>query len=206
MAKTPPLFALRSRFDQALTLVEAAPAGVVGAVFSAFVAGTAVYILLSIIGLGRFLSVEGVLGLFFVLGFALSPAAYYEIKKFAYKNTFYAFYDDWLEYQEFRFFVTRRRGRVRLRDIRDVYERASPLQARRTLTSLYLAVPGMNPAAERQGGFSGLKILDVPENSGARDKIVELIEASAARAQAQAQTPAPAAPPPPPPAETAPGA
>src|SRR5262245_29722056 len=110
MTKAPPLLAIRPKFDHALTMVEAVPAGIAGGAVGTFLLATFLFIVLNMIGLGRFVSVGGLYGLLFVLGLALTPAAYYEIKKFAYKNTFYAFYEDWLEYQDFKFFITKRRG------------------------------------------------------------------------------------------------
>lgn len=192
MSKAPPLLSLRPKFDPGLTVVESIPLGLVGAVTLTFLVGTPIFILLSLIGLSAFISLSAFYGLFFVLGLALCPAAYYEAKKFAYKNTFYHFYEDWLEYQDFKFFLIKRRNRVRLRNVSDVFESASPLQARRVLASIYVAVPGMDIMAQSRGGFSGLKIIDIPENSGLREKIIDLVEESVRRYY---QAPAIATPP-----------
>ncbi len=100
--------------------------------------------------------------IFFILSLAISPALYYEMKKNAWKRTVFKFFDDYVEYQDFKFLITRRKGRVRLRDITDVYERASILQSRRVLTTVYMAVPSMAVRGNLPNAFFGLKIADVP--------------------------------------------
>jgi len=188
MAKTPPLLAVRPRFDSALTTIEAVPIAIACTVAATLLGATFLFMFFNILGMGRLVSAGPLYTIVFILTLALSPALYFEVKKSAYRQTFYNFYPDWLEYQDFRWFLTRRRSRIRLIDINDVFENASILQSRRVLTSLYLAVPGVNQSP--RGGFSGLKILDIPENSGLREKVIALIEDSTKRYYAAAQAPA----------------
>ena len=200
--KIPPLLTVRPVFDPGLTMVESAMAACVGAVVGVFLCGTFVLLLLNIVGLGSFISGGTLFSTFFVLGLALSPALYFEQKKKVYRRTIYNFHADHLDYQDFKFLLQRRRGRVRLRDIRDVYERASPLQARRVLTSVYLLIPGF--PSQMQRGMPGMKIPDVPENGALREKIVDLVEDSIRRYHQQPAPPPaaePAAPPAPPAAQ-----
>lgn len=178
-------------------MVEAVPAGIAGVTVGVFLGATFIFILLNIVGLGRFVSAAALYDIFFILSLALTPALYYEVKKNAWRRTVFRFFDDYLEYQDFKFLITRRRGRVRLRDITDVYERASPLQARRVLTTVYLSIPNMAGPNNIRGAFTGLKIADVPENGGLQERIIELIEDSNRRyyQPAPQQPTAPAAPP-----------
>jgi hypothetical protein len=179
MEKQIPLLTIKPQFDPALTMVEAIPAGIAGTTIAVFLGGTFFFILLNIIGLGKFMNGGSLYSTFLVLGLALTPAIYYELKKSAYRRTVYHFYEDSLEYQDFKFFLTRRRGRVRLRDITDVTARATFLQSRRTLTTIYLTIPGFSPIV--QGILPGLKIMDVPEKGGLQDKILDLVEQSSQR-------------------------
>jgi hypothetical protein len=174
--KAPPLLSARPVFDQGLVIAESAVAAALGATLGAILAGTFFFLLFNLIGLGGFVQAGGLYSTFLVLGLALSPAAYFEIKKRAWARTVYNFHADHLEYQDFKFLLQRRRGRVRYRDIRDVYERASPLQARRVLTSLYILIPGF--PSQMQRGMPGIRMSDLPENAGLREKIVDIIEES----------------------------
>jgi hypothetical protein len=189
--KAPPLLSVRPVFDPGLTMVESGLAAIFGGTVVAFVGGTILFLLLGLTGLGRFISAGGLYSTFLVLGLALSPAVYFEIKKAAFRRTVYNFHADILEYRDFRFLLQARRGHVRLRDIRDVYERASPLQSRRALSSIYLVIP--NFPSQMQQGVPGIKILDVPESAGLRDKIVDLIEDSLRRYVRGEAPPAPSA-------------
>jgi hypothetical protein len=202
--KSPPILSVRPVFDNGVVMAESGLAAVAGATLGAFLGGTFFFILFNIVGLGRFIQASGLYSTFLVLGLALSPALYFEVKKRAWARTAYNFHADYLEYQDFKFLLQRRRGRVRYRDIRDVYERASPLQSRRVLTSVYIVIPGF--PSQMQLGMPGIKMSDLPESANLREKIIDLVEQSnrryiaganaAAAASVAAPAAAPAAPPP----------
>jgi hypothetical protein len=174
MEKKPPLLAVRPAFDSTLAAIESVPVGLAGVAASVFLGGTFFFMLFSLLGLGRLVSVGTIYIVFFVLGLALAPALYYELKKAACRRTAWLFHEEYLDYQDFRFFLLRRRGRVRMRDISDVVERTGLLQARRGLSSLHLVIPGFPALA--QDGITGLKMIDVPARAGLREKIRDLIE------------------------------
>jgi hypothetical protein len=184
MEKKTPLLTVKPVFDPGLAMMESLPACAAGTVVSVFLGATLIVLLLGALGLGNLIGAGSVYSTFFVLGLAATPALYFEAKKAAYRRTVFHFHADYLEYQDFRFFLNRRRGRVRLRDIDDVLERTSFLQSRRGLSSVYLVIPSF--PQRLQGPLPGLKIPDVPDQAGLRDKIIDLIEASDRRA---AETP-----------------
>lgn len=180
-AKPEPKLSVRPVFDQKLTIAESVLAALAGAVCMTFLGATFLLLLVTMIGLGAYISAGTLYSLFFFLGIVGAPILYFEVKKNAWRRTVYNFYDDVLEYQDFRLLTQRRRGRVRLVDIADVYERASLLQARRDLTSIYLLIPGF--AAQMTRTLPGICIRDVPEHMNLREKLIDLIEASVRRFQ-----------------------
>ena len=186
MEKKQPLLVIRPAFHSTPAIVEAVLAGLVGTAVLVFLGATLLSLFFSLLGLGALISLGALFKILLVLGLAGLPPAYYEAKKKAWSRTIYQFHPDHMEYQDFKFLFVRRRGRVRLRDITDVYERANPLQARFMLTSLYFIIPGLPDMIAR--GISGLHIADVADNASLREKILDLIEASETRRRA---TPAP---------------
>ncbi|MDD9901143.1 MAG: hypothetical protein OXT65_09220 [Alphaproteobacteria bacterium] len=198
MQKKKPLLTIRPVFDSGLVSVEALLIGAAGTVGLVLFGGTLLFLLLTLLGLGGLVSASGVFIFCFVIGIALIPAGYYEAKKRAYRRTAFLFYESHFEYQDFRFLITRRRGRIRYEDISNIYERGNTLQGHRTLTSVYIEVPGMphrgigisyNPNA-----FRGVYIPDVKEKGNYGDKIIAVIEGPQQTAADNA-SPAPEQPP-----------
>jgi hypothetical protein len=178
IAKKKPIFAIKPTFDKPLVACEAALAALGGIVICVFLLATFVFIIFNIIGLGS-IAGSGLYHLFFFIGLIASPVLYFELKRTAYRRTVYLFYDDYMEYQDFRFLLTRRRGRLRYEEISDVYENAGMMQSRRLLTTVYVVVPGMPTGMARNtpGAFNGVKIPDVPENGGYADRIIAIVQA-----------------------------
>lgn len=173
--KPAPLLTVKPFFDPTLATLEALPICAAATATVTLIGCTLIVFLIHFVGLGGLISVGALYGTFFVLSLALTPAFYFEIKKSAYRRTVFHFHADRIEYQDFRFFFYRRRGRIRLKDIENVLERASFLQLRKGLTSLYLVIPGF-PYVSTSGMPAGLKIPDVREESHLRDRLIEMIE------------------------------
>lgn len=192
MEKKRPLLSVRPYFDSGLTMVQAAICAAVGFLPVTIVGGIVVYFLFMILGLARFVPASGVFGFFLVVSLAGLPPAFYEIKKRAMQRTLFNFYDDYIDFQYFHFYINRRRGRVRYRDISDINQHASALQEQRRLTTIYLYVPGMS----YQRGFSGLKLEDLQQSRGYLTKIMDVVENSFLEPQPVWDTPiqAPLAP------------
>lgn len=205
MQKQAPRLSVRPVFDPGLVTVEAGVAGVAGAAVSFFLLATFFFILIILLGLNRVVPAGFLYGFFFLLGGLGAPVLYFELKKKAHAKTVYNFYDDYFEYQNFEFYITKRRRRVRYIDVTDVNEHANVFQTRRLLTSVYIEVPRM--ARQQRSGFAGVKISDVPERLDLADKITALIEEGQRRyyTAAPAEKNIPAAPAeknnPPPPAQ-----
>lgn len=204
MQKIQPRLSIRPTFDPGLATAEAGLAAVAGAAVGFFLLATFAFILLTLLGAGRFIPAGALYGLFFLVGALGSPVAYFEIKKKAHARSVYNFYDDYFEYQDFQWYITRQRRRVRYIDVTDVTEHATVLQTRRTLTSIFIDVPRMGRRG--QNGFVGVRIRDVPERADLAGKIIALVEEGQRRYyQAPPAAPAdtaqavPAAPPEPPP-------
>lgn len=183
MERQQPLLTIRPHFDQGLVTIQALLFTAAAFLLVTIIGGTLFYILLQLIGLGRFIAAGYVYGLFLVASLVVLPPLFFEMKKKAYSRTFFRFYDDYLEFQYFQFMLSQRRGRVRYRDVSDVLQAGGALQSQRMLTSILILVPGMNynPRA-----FSGVKIEDVPQKLDLMHKILELIEKSEYRAMARA--------------------
>jgi len=194
MEKKHPLLTIRPHFDQGLVTVQALMFTGIGFVLTTLIGGTLFFILLNMIGVGRFFSASHIYGLFLIGSIVMLPPVFFEVKKKAYARTFFRFYEDYLEYQYFQFLISPRRGRVRYRDIDDVMQAGSALQSQRMLTTILIAVPGMN---RHPRAFSGLKVEDVPMKLDLMPRILDLIENSEYRAIARvagAAAPAPLAP------------
>lgn len=191
MEKKKPLLSIRPHFDPGLAVYESVPATLLSVVMGTGVIGTFLYIIFSFIGLGKFISGGAIYLCVFLLCLALTPAVFYEVKRRAFARTAFHFYDGYLEYQNFRFYINRRRGRVRYDDIADVTQRASFLEGLHGLTTVYIYVPNMGYQSNQP--FAGLKIVDIPDRSNAAARILDVIEGSAAQNTAVAQA-APVAP------------
>lgn len=173
MQKKAPLLSLRPQFDPGLAMVQALGVTVAGTVVLTVAGGTLFYVLIMIFGLGRFVPAGWVYGLFFVGSLVVLPPYFYELKKRAYLRTVYNFYEDYVDFQSFKFYLNPRRGRVRYRDIADIVQQASTLQDQRRLTNIYLSVPSMGLG---RSGFSGVQISDVPVAAGHATRIMDIVE------------------------------
>lgn len=187
MEKKKPLLSIRPHFDPKLALIESLPATLVATFAAVAAGGTFFYILFSVTGLIRFISADAIYLSFLLLGLALTPAFYYEIKQRAFARTAYHFYDSYMEYQNFRFFISRRRGRVRYDDIADVTQHPAVLQGLCGLTTVYIYVPGMGYQA--RGPFAGVRMGDIPEQENAGVRILDIIESRAAVLQGSVPPP-----------------
>jgi hypothetical protein len=167
-------------------MVQALIATFGGFIFSTLLLGTFFFILLMVIGLGRHLSGSAIYGFFFGLSILGIPPLFYELKKRAFQRTIYNFYDDYMDFQYFHFYLNRRRGRVRYSDISDIAQHASALQEHQRLTTVYIYVPGMGLQAR---GFSGLKLTDLPQAKDYMTKIMDIIERRVTAADAAASVP-----------------
>lgn len=190
--KKRPLLALKPRFAPKTAVAEAILPSLLGTVIGTVAGGTFFYILFSIIGLTKFVSVSAIYTVFFLLSLTLLPAAFYEVKRRALSQTVYLFYSNHLEFQNFQFYINRRRGRVRYDDINDVFMKSGWMQGLSGLTTLYLFVPTMGV----EGGFSGLRIKDIPDDRRIASKIMAIVERTLeaetpATARAQAATASP---------------
>lgn len=183
MERQQPLLTIRPHFDQGLVTVQSLLFTAVAFLLVTIIGGTIFYVLLQLIGLGRFVAAGYVYGLFLVGSLVVLPPLFFELKKKAYSRTFFRFYDDYLEFQYFQFMLLQRRSRLRYRDVSDVVQAGGALQTQRMLTSILIMAPNMNynPRA-----FSGVKIDDVPQRLDLMPKILDLIEKSEYRAMARA--------------------
>lgn len=179
MQKKKPILSIRPHFDPALAVVESLPATLVATVAGTAVAGTFFHILFSALGITRFIPGSVLYMSLFLMSVTLSPAVFYELKKRALKRTAYHFYDSYLEFQNFRFFINRRRGRVRYEDIADITQHASFLEGLNGLTTVYLYVPGMG--YQTFGSFTGVKMTDIRENSQSASRILDMVEQKSAQ-------------------------
>lgn len=183
MEKKQPLLTIRPHFDQGLVTVQALLFTGVGFILTTLIGGTLFFILLHMIGIGRFFSAGHIYGFFLIGSIVVLPPLFFELKKKAYARTFFRFYEDYLEYQYFQFLISPRRGRIRYRDVEDVMQEGGALQSQRMLTSILISVPGMN---RHPRAFSGLRIEDVPMKLDLMPRILDFIEKSEYRAIARA--------------------
>lgn len=183
MEKTQPLLVVRPHFDQGLVTVQALLFTAASFLLTTMIGGTLFFILLHVIGIGRFFNAGHIYGLFLIASIVMLPPLFFELKKKAYARTFFRFYEDYVEYQYFQFLISPRRRRVRYRDIGDVFQAGGALQGQRMLTTIAVTVPGLNPHPR---AFSGFKIEDVPLKLDLMPRILDLVENSEYRAMARA--------------------
>lgn len=183
MEKKRPILSVRPVFDSNLALLQAVGVSVLGVFFLTVLLGTFFFLILSLLGMRA----AGASYWFFLIvsGFGV-PIFFFELKKKAYQRTLYNFHEDYIEFQYFKFYLNRRRGRVRYADIGGIDQHASVLQDHQRLTTIYISVPSMY----RRGGFAGLELYDLPQSKNYLNKIIDIIEGRAGR-----QQPAPVAPP-----------
>lgn len=183
MEKRQPLLTIRPHFDQGLVTVQAVTFTAGAFLPLTIIAGTILYVLLHLIGIGRFFGAGYIYGLFLVGSLVVLPPLFFELKRKAYSRTFYRFFEDYVDCQYYRFLVSPRRERVRYRDVSDVMQAGGALQSQRMLTSIHIVVPGMSRHPNAMGGIS---IDDVPQRLDLMPKILDLIEQSEYRAMARA--------------------
>jgi hypothetical protein len=187
MEKKRPLLSVRPTFDSSLTLLQSVGVSLLGIFVLTILLGTFFYIILSFMN-PRAASASYWFFLI-VSGFGV-PIFFFELKKKAYQRTLFNFHEDYLEFQYFKFYLNRRRGRVRYAEITGIDQHASALQDHQRLTTIYINVPSMN---FRRGVFAGLELYDLPQAKNYLNKIIDIVEG---RAQQKARTvkDAPAAP------------
>lgn len=194
MEKKRPILTVRPQFDTSLAMVQALLATLIGVLPVTFIAGTIIFLLFNMIGLGRFISAGYVYGFFLVLSVAGIPPLFFEVRQRAYQRTVYNFYEDYIDFQYFHLLINRRRGRVRYEDITDINQQASALQEQRRLTNVYIFVPTLGYMQPR--AFPGLVLKDLPIAKGYMNQIISILEGNHPAQQAAAAETAgtPAAP------------
>ena len=144
MERQQPLLTIRPHFDQGLVTVQSLLFTAVAFLLVTIIGGTIFYVLLQLIGLGRFVAAGYVYGLFLVGSLVVLPPLFFELKKKAYSRTFFRFYDDYLEFQYFQFMLLQRRSRLRYRDVSDVVQAGGARQTHRRLNTHLLLAPHSN--------------------------------------------------------------
>jgi|GEM_PF-1401853 len=183
MERKKPILTIRPLFDQGLTTVQAILFAAVAFLPVTIIAGTLLYVLLSLIGLGNFINASYLYGLILIASIVCLPPLFFEMKKKAYGRTVFHFFDDYMDYQHMPFYLNLRRSRLRYRDITDVRMEGQVLQEQRRLTNILLYVPDMAP---NRRAFGGVKIPDVPITQDYMARIMDLIEKSEDRDMARA--------------------
>ncbi|HYD19300.1 MAG TPA: hypothetical protein VEF76_12565 [Patescibacteria group bacterium] len=173
MEKKRPLLSIRPHFDPGLAMVQSLMFTAVGFVVVTIVAGMLTALLMSIVGLGKYVGMS-VFGFYMVVSIAGIPPLFYELKKRAFQRTLYNFYEDYVDFQHFQWYLNRRRGRVWYRDLADITQHATALQEHQRLTTIYLYVPNMSGYNQR--GFSGLKLEDLQQSKGYLTKLMDVLE------------------------------
>jgi hypothetical protein len=191
MEKRRPILTVRPKFDNGLTMIQSLGVTLGGFLVTTVILGSFFFILFSMFGV-RHVSAGGIYGFFCVISLAGIPPLFYEVKKRALQRTMYNFYDDYMDFQYFHWYINRRRGRVRYVDIADIAQHASALQEHQRLITIYVYVPGMGMG--RRGAFAGVKMADLPQSRDYMTKIMDLIEGRAATAAATAAPATAAAP------------
>jgi hypothetical protein len=184
MEKKRPLLSVRPTFDSSLTLLQAVGVSILGVFVLTILLGTFFYILLSFMNARA----AGASYWFFLIvtGFGV-PIFFFELKKKAYQRTLFNFHEDYLEFQYFKFYLNRRRGRVRYSEITDIAQHASMLQDHQRLTTIYITVPSM---AYRRSSFAGLELYDLPQSKNYLNKIIDIVEGRVSTAAPASQPPA----------------
>lgn len=192
MSKPRPVMTVRPRFVPHMAMIEALGATLVGTALLTMMGGTLLLILLALTGLTRFMPGWMPHYIMLTAGIVALPPLYYEAKRRAYDRTWYAFYEDYLEFQAFSWMINRQTGRVRYTDIADISQTASALQERENLKTIFLFVPAMGYRNPR--GFSGVSLPDIAEGKGFGAKIQDLIERAQGGRMASGAATAPAEP------------
>lgn len=172
--KKHPLLSLRPKFDMTIFILEALPVVFAGTAGLVMVVGTFIFILFSLIGLSKFIPASSIYTILFVLGIALIPPLFFEIKRRAFQRTFWNFYDNYIEFQFFRYYLVRERGRLHYADISNVIQRAGAIQERLHLTTILLLSPSSSYIARDR--IPGLKIADIPDANSIGQRIQNIID------------------------------
>ena len=182
MEKERPLLTIRPHFDQGLVTMQAILFTAASFLPVTVIGGTIFYVLLHLIGIGRFIGAGYIYGLFLVGSLVVLPPLFFELKRKAYSRTFFRFYQDFVDCQYFRLLVRPQRLRLRYRGISDVVQTGGALQSQRGLTSILLFVPNMKTHPRV---FGGVKIVDVPSRLDLMPKVLDIVEQSEYRDMAQ---------------------
>lgn len=166
-------FVLRPVFDDTIAKIQSVAIALFGMTVVTLVLGVLIYLLLSLIGLGGIIRPGWVFGLLLLASLIVLPALFYELKRKAYAQTFYDFHDDYLEYQHFKYFVTRQRGRISYGSVSDATQKSNLLQEQKHLTTITLYIPDI---VDQARGFPGLKLTDLPRTQDYLGNIIALIE------------------------------
>lgn len=185
MENRPPLLHICPKFSSLVAILESLVVALAGAVLLTFVGGIILLALFSLIGLSQFIPANMLFMTLFILGCVALPPLYYEIKRKACQNTYYNFYNDYVEFRRFQYLINRRIGRIRYRDITNVTEHSNFVQQREKLTSVFLFAPDITPALN--GEFPGLKMTDIPQSGEQISQILGLIDQSQYPQQSQKQ-------------------
>lgn len=177
MEKKRAYLSVRPQFDPGLAMVQSIMVTAAGFFIVTFLGGIITFLLFTIIGLSNYISFSVIFGFYALLSLAGIPPLYYEIKKRAMQRTLFNFYDDYLDFQYFQFYINRRRGRVWYRDIADITQHATALQEHQRLTTIHIYVPGL--AQQSQRGVAGVKLEDLPQSKGYLTKIMDIVHFSA---------------------------
>ena len=175
MEKKRPYLAVRPQFDPGLAMVQSIFITVASFFLLTLAGGIVTAIFFMMIGLS-FVPLKGIFGFYMLLSLAGTPPLFYELKKRALQRTLYNFYEDYVDFQYFQFYLNRRRGRVWYRDIGDITQHASALQEHQRLTTIFLYVPGLSSYGQR--GFSGIKMEDLPQARGYLTKVMDIVQFS----------------------------
>ena len=192
MEKKSPILSIRPVFDQGLVTLQSVLFTAVAFILTTVIGGTIFFMLLHLIGLGRFVDASYIYGIFLIASIVLLPPLFFELKKRAYGRTVFHFFEDHVDYQYMHFYISLRRSRVRYREISDVRMEGHALQEQRRLTNIYITVPSM---AQHPRAFAGIKIPDVPMSQDYLARILDMVESSDTRAMARAAGMMPAAAP-----------
>ena len=188
-----PILRIQPKFSSLVAVLESLLIALAGTVMLTFVGGVILLALFSLTGISRFIPGSMIFMTLFILGWATLPPLYYEIKRKACQNTYYSFYDDYVEFRRFQYLINRRIGRIKYRDITNVTEYSNFVQQREKLTSVFLFAPDITPALN--GEFPGLKMTDISQSGDQIKQILGLIDQSQYPQQDRQQENTPSPPP-----------
>ncbi len=172
--KPQPVFSLRPVFDDTIAKIQCAGVAFVGMTVVTLVLGTLLYLVLSIIGLGGIIRPGWVYGLLILASVVVLPPLFYEAKRRAYAATVYHFYEDRLEFQNFKYFLTRQRARIFYAAVSDAFQKANVMQEQKHLTTITLYVPELREQQPRS--FPGIRLVDISQTQDYLTNIIALIE------------------------------